>query len=316
MTSTTTIKSVVFTNCTGRKLQKIDVVRLQPMPLPASVDALCTRWLGQLEDGREVRPVEALYAGRSFQDARRAATILGAPMYVASAGLGMIAASEEAPAYDLTIADSGATILPILRQIGATRMDWWRSLNAAKGHPQRIASEMAHLNSATWYVAMPGTYLSMLSEELVQLPVDATQRLRIFTSSAWAHSAPPVLANQVLPYDERLEGTRFPGTRGDFAQRALLHFLEDLAGHDLALDEAKDKVANAMSRSCKRELPRRTKKSDQEIIQILRVNWQEHDGAAGRLLRFLRDTALIQCEQTRFKSLWHCVRDEMNGSNL
>lgn len=316
MISKTAISSVVFTNCTGRKLQKTDVARLPPMPLPASVDELSARWRDQLQGGRDVHPVESLYAGRAFQDARRAATLLEAPLYIASAGLGMVAASEAAPAYDLTVADSGATILPILKQIGATRMDWWRSLNAARGHPRPIASEMAHLNAATWYLAMPGTYLSMLSEELTQLPTEATRRLRIFTSSAWAHSAPQVLADQVLPYDERLEGTNFSGTRGDFAQRALLHFLEDLNGHALTMDEARDKVASAMSLSIKRELPRRTKKSDEEILQILRVNWHEYGGAGGRLLRFLRDTALVQCEQSRFKGLWHSLREEMNRSNL
>lgn len=237
-------------------------------------------------------------------------------MYIASAGLGMTSASEAVPAYDMTVADSGATILPILRKIGSDTTDWWRSLNTARGHPRPIASEMHRLKRATWYLAMPGTYLTMLTEELLQLPAEAIDRIRIFTSSGWARSAPQVLSNQVLPYDDRLEGTRLAGTRGDFAQRALLHFLEDLGGHVLPMDEAREMVTMAMALSVRRELPSRSKKSDEEIIQILRNNWHQHDGVGGRLLRFLRDKALIQCEQSRFKSLWHAVRDEINRETL
>ena len=43
---------------------------------------------------------------------------------------------------------------------------------------------------------------------------------------------------------------------------------------------------------------------------MLHKSWESHGGSSTRLLRYLRDEALVACEQGRFRSLWHQVRAE------
>lgn len=109
----------------------------------------------------------------------------------------------------------------------------------------------------------------------------------------------------MLPYDERLEGLpNYAGTRTDFPQRALLHFVQELDGHRRDFGTAHASVLFEMSKLKKPELPVRVKKSDEEIMALLAKNWDKYDGASGRLLRFLRDEKKVACEQSRFRRLW------------
>ncbi|MGF6923880.1 hypothetical protein OKW28_008077 [Paraburkholderia sp. 40] len=57
-------------------------------------------------------------------------------------------------------------------------------------------------------------------------------------------------------------------------------------------------------------IPVRERKTDSEILALLRKNWDRFDGTSARLLRFLRDEALVACEQSRFRNLWcHLQQD-------
>ena len=115
----------------------------------------------------------------------------------------------------------------------------------------------------------------------------------------------------VLPYDERLEGApKYAGTRTDFPQRALLHFIQEVEGHQRDFSSAYAAVLSEMANLKKPELPVRLKKTDDEIAALLRRNWNKYDGASGRLLRFLRDEALVACEQSRFRDLWRQIQQE------
>lgn len=314
MAEITASRFAVLTNCTSRKLHSTAALRLPDHRQPLTFDALVKQWVGVIEQAEVRHQVKALYAGRSFSEARRVAQLLHAPLYVASAGLGLVESEQWVPAYDLTVAASGTTILPRLKQLSATTAEWWASLNRALGHGLPVSSMLMRSPETTWLVAMPGTYLSMLAPELAAMPSPDIARLRIFTSSAWLKAAPAALRGQVMPYDDRLESTRFSGTRSDFAQRALLHFVKELNGHQLDTEQAHECVRRAMSAQVVRRLPPRQRRSDDEIRSMLRAQWRAHDGASGRLLRYLRDDALVQCEQSRFKSLWHSVRTEMKDA--
>jgi hypothetical protein len=124
---------------------------------------------------------------------------------------------------------------------------------------------------------------------------------------------PTRLQSSVLPYDERLEGLDgYAGTRSDFPQRALRHFVEVVRGHTLPLEQAREHVRAAMAALRKPVLPERQRKSDEEIIALLRQHWQRLNGSATALLRYLRDDALVACEQSRFRTLRQLVLVEQN----
>jgi hypothetical protein len=51
--------------------------------------------------------------------------------------------------------------------------------------------------------------------------------------------------------------------------------------------------------------------SDQEIKEIIYKNWKKCGGRRENLLRYLRDKALVSCEQKRFGHLWNEVKLEI-----
>lgn len=116
-----------------------------------------------------------------------------------------------------------------------------------------------------------------------------------------------------MPYDDRLDGIGSPrrGTRTDFAQRAMRHFVEDVQAVQLPLEEAKAAVQHALSRFTLRLPVTRVRVGDEQLLGLLRENWSACNGQSSRLLRFLRDKALVQCEQSRFRRLWVQVRTEL-----
>lgn len=303
--------SIIITNCTGRKLHSGGVALNDLASGFSSVDALAGAWRKALLATGPRYVARSLYGGRSFREAELVAESLEAPLYVASGGLGLTSADEFVPAYDLTVSAKGSTILPVLRDLGLSASHWWASLNESLGKPAPIASLLRSQPKATVYVAMPSTYLGLIGDELTALPKSDQARLRIISSPAWQRDASAALVKLALPYDERLETTEFSGTRSDFPQRALRHFIQALRGNALSLAEGRSAVEAAMSSHALKVLPERQKRTDDEISALLRRHWQTNNGSGDRLLRVLRDDLLVKCEQSRFRKLWQTVRAEM-----
>jgi hypothetical protein len=163
-------------------------------------------------------------------------------------------------------------------------------------------------------LAVPSAYLGLLACELADLGEGDVARLRIITSPHGASTLPARLQSAVLPYDDRLEGLApYAGTRSDFPQRALRHFVAVLKGQSFPLDVARQRVHEAMEALRKPILPDRQRKTDAEIIALLQQNWNRFNGSATALLRFLRDEALVACEQSRFRSLRQHLLAEFNN---
>ncbi|MDG0857487.1 hypothetical protein [Roseateles puraquae] len=310
----TTAVSIVVTSCTGRKLHPSGVALSDISASFSSIHALVATWRKALLAAGPRYVAGTLYGGRSFREAESVANSLEAPLYVVSAGLGLTSVQEPVPAYDLTVSGTGSTVLPILRELGLAPSHWWAALNEGLGKPAPIASLLRSQPKAIVYLAMPSTYLSLVGDELAALSKSDRARLRIFSSPAWQRAAPAALAKLALPYDERLETTAYAGTRNDFPQRALRHFIQALQGNALTLSEGRSAVEAVMARHTLRVLPERQKRTDDEVRALLKRHWKANNGAGDRLLRVLRDELLIKCEQSRFRHLWQSVRAEMERS--
>ena len=310
----TTVPAMLITNCTGRKLHKGGASVLDLTPHIGSIDGLAIAWRAALDSVGSRHIARDLYGGRAIREAEAAATFMGAPLYVVSAGLGLISVADVIPAYDLTVAATGATLLPTLGRLGLTPKDWWRALNGNLGDASPIAALIKRHPGSVTYIAMPATYLNLIADELAALPALDRHRLRIITSPAWQREASPALVSQSLPYDERLESTSFAGTRADFPQRALRHFVQALGGNALSIEDGRAVVAEAMTMLTLKVLPERRRCTDIEICSLLRQHWKSNGGSSSRLLRVLRDDLLIKCEQTRFRDLWRSIHAEMESS--
>jgi len=247
-----------------------------------------------------------LYKGRSIVDATRAANAINAGLRIVSAGLGLVSAEDQVPNYDLTVA-SGSPLGDLLAEQGLGPEAWWSAITADQPFPLSalVANSMA-------YIALPASYLRMVREDLALIPTSACERLRIFTSYAGRSEVPASIASSVMPYDERLETVPgFDGTRVDFAQRAMRHFVAQLRGHELSAEIGSRAVAEFMNAQRRRTLPNRTRASDDEIRRLIRGRWHDYAGSSTRLLRYLRDDAKVSCEQRRFRVLWKNVLREM-----
>jgi len=166
-------------------------------------------------------------------------------------------------------------------------------------------------------VALPATYLTMVAPQIEELPGAAHRRLRIFTRMP-LHSIPVALAPYTMPYDKRFDGIGAPyqGTQGDFAQRALLHFVERiLLAEPRGRHETHAEAVDAFLASLRAPpIPNRRRLSDREVIGLIHRHWDTVSGQSSRMLRFLRDDLNVACEQGRFRDLFRAAKDERRAS--
>jgi hypothetical protein len=308
-------RTIIITSCTNRKKNTGEIVALRGHEATDSLEALVRAWVAAVDAAQRREPVLTLYQGRAFSEAKSAANVVGALLYVASAGHGLVHSEKLLPSYDLTVAANSSNALHlVLNRLRKTPADWWQTLTNEFKSARSLAALMSDpvLEAYTVLVAMPSTYLSMLQSDLASLSDQQISRLRIITSEFGTSQLPERLRDSVLPYDERLEGNAaYAGTRNDFAQRALRHFVVELQGHQIPLSIARERVANAMNVLVKPKLPHRERKSDSEIEELVLRNWHHHKGSQSALLRWLRDEQFVSCEQGRFRLLWRRVQSQL-----
>jgi hypothetical protein len=302
---------VVFTNCSQRK-------RIAPeAPLRAAtlhsgdVMSVAADWMERVSSAGVTQPAEDLYSGRNFTLSRTAANGTASSLYIVSAGLGLVRSSDRVPAYSLTVARSSAdNVLAHLEQSAATAADWWDALGKAGGG-KSIRRVVARLRPAPVLIALPASYIAMIAHDLAGLSDSDRLRLRIFTGSNKAH-IPEDLRSAVMPYDDRLDGhdSPVPGTRSDFAARALWDFCTSV------LSTSPDAAATRHAKMIKDRLATwrrptsvaRQRGTDEELVALIKDNWEVARGRTTVLLRILRDDLGIACEQGRLSRLAAAVR--------
>jgi hypothetical protein len=255
-------------------------------------------------------PVADLYCGRAFRQAEQAALHARAGFFVVSAGLGLVPASSSVPSYSLTIASGSAD--NVLRRVSPapSPAQWWDALKRSSPFATSLADAVGS-HRGPIMIALPGMYLELVGEELASLPSRTRSRFRVFTLNP-ASAIPEALRPFVLPYDARFDGpdAPLPGTRSDFAQRSLAHFVEAvLAYHPKAdFDGHAEGVEKLLSGLRRQSTPVRTRQSDGEIISLIHRHWSAARGQSSRMLRLLRDDLGVACEQGRFRTLFLAAR--------
>jgi hypothetical protein len=313
MTTTSKIKNwQIVTNCSSIKRRKDTT--LSPSLSSRSLEELAKSWVSKISKAKTLEKVIDTYGGRTFKEAISASKLVDAELSVISAGLGLVKADEKIPNYNLTISTGDGSISTWLRDRGLQSKDWWKALNQ---HLNKVNSLHNLLSDAPGVIfALPSSYLKLIQFDLDSLCLADLERIYIITSEAGQLGLSEQLQQRCLPYDERLDGAiNFQGTRNDFAQRALKHFVEEIDFKKITLPESKSKVLSFLSKHKKPVLPTRVKASDKEIQKLIKINWKTYDGKRDPLHRFLRDVALVSCEQKRFSTLWNEVKDQKSKVN-
>ena len=304
-------KFIVVTNCTARKRVGIPLV-------PFAANGNCIRqvaenWRTSLAAQSSRVQAGRLYVGRSIVEARNVSADIGAPLFIVSAGIGLVESDEAIPGYDLSAAGKGTELAVTLARLGASKSEWWHLLVSGKGFGWLLRENP----EATVLISLPSEYLDMVLGDLEAVPSRDLSRIRVFTSSAGRKKIATVPGLSALPYDERLESIGgYAGTRSDFPQRALKHFVAGLNGHLLPIDEASRAVAASLGNFERRAVPQRRRLDDGELRQLIQQAWVSVGGNSAKLLRHLRDKELVACEQGRFRRLRRRVEVEIKEAGI
>jgi hypothetical protein len=310
----------IITSCTNRKSQVGNDLHFSMEKGDRSLLVSAIEWAshanGVIKSAADVVKVSQLYQGRSFTESIRVAGTLRARLLVVSAGLGLLDIEDLAFPYNLSVSDKDNALFRLISRTGSTNSQWWDALrNAGLGRGSIASVVEKEAVDAKVLIALPSTYLSMVSQDLISLSDESLVRVRILTHPGSMAILPQRLQELVMPYDERLQSIRqFAGTRSDFAQRALSHFVLGLGAHDLPLESAKQAVTRAMERLSHVKLPTRRRASDDVILNHIADHWDRTNGHGNRLLRVLRDDLLVSCEQGRFQGLWRQYKAQMDGA--
>ena len=300
------MQHLIVAPCTRRKRVQIEPALRASTLEPGTLRCVAQAWVARLQKAPWQVRAERLYAGRGIVEARRAATAIGAGFHIVSAGVGLIDGRQEIPAYSLTVGvgdnDSVASKVVDVFSPGL----WWDALHGALGRPGGVLAPLVQACDGLVILALPGTYLKLIANELAFLPSEALARIRLIGPPMSMVS--PGLTEVWMPYDARFESAvgPGPGTRSDFAQRAVRHFAEMVVyvapGADAATHARMvERCLNALKPPSQ---PHREAGTDAELIGVIRELLPKSGGLSGKTLRLLRHGAGRACEQGRFRRLF------------
>ncbi len=156
------------------------------------------------------------------------------------------------------------------------------------------------------------SYAGLAADELSDSLAGGSECLRIFGLSLEV-SLPLELKRFYMPYDARLETLGVPGTRVDFAQRALA----DFAAHVLplapaGLDAQRAVVRTRMNEARSPARPRPQRRAEDHVIRAhIEQAIRTIGPKSSDVLAHLRHVSNVSCEQRRFVGLFRVVRSGM-----
>lgn len=304
--------AAVIAPCSARKaVAAAESARAVSLP-QAAQSVLETAWQRRLSELPTCLAASDLYRGRGFGTAGRAAVRARCDFFIASAGLGLVRADRDVPAYGLTV--TGGEGPDAVR--GRVKGDfdpasWWRAL---QNGPYATAFREVFQGDGLIVIALSHAYARLLSDDLSALDEACLSRLRIVGADLARHLPERVCTAALLPYDGRLDRL-VPGVRGDFCQRGLGHFVDLLAGERASAPGATDiaahrsMVEDALGVAKMEPAPQRSRVTDAIIAQRISAHLSASASppSVSRLLRAVRDEDGIACEATRFARLYRSV---------
>lgn len=297
-------RALVVTTCSASKRFAADVrVGALSSGPQQTVEA---DWLALVSGAKPAGPAVEVYRGRAFGLALRAARAIGADVGIVSAGLGYITGASEIPSYDITLQGRSAGSVRTRVNGSFDSAGWW---NAVRLGPFATGFAVDAADRPLVLACVSRPYAEMFGSELLEAVGDP-RNVRIFGLNV-ASALPERLRPAALPYDERLSSVGMTGTRVDFAQRALLHYVGSIlpAGEPLGVE--RKMVAAALSDVRAVPAPLRTRLSDEAIRERIRALVGEFGPKRTRILAHLRAVEMISCEQSRFGSLFESIEREL-----
>jgi hypothetical protein len=260
--------------------------------------AVAEAWTRLLRATPPTHQARDLYKGRAFSLAASGAHQLGSDFAIISAGLGLVRADTKIPSYDIT-ARAGGPASVRDRIVGEFSLpDWWDVIKCGPFS----ADLRRDFSGKRLLLCLSRSYLEMIQNDLRNIIGDGGD-LRIFGLSL-DRAVPGELRPFIMPYDARLAGFWKKGTKSDFAQRALSHYIEVIVSKGLPLEAEKLLIQRLLDTAPAPEsLPRRQRLSDLELKAVIVELLPTVGRSRTRLLAVVRKERGLACEQSRFSRL-------------
>ena len=304
--------TIILTSCTNRKKGIVDF-NLTSNSLDSDfVNAVAKQWIDRLKNASAENIAREIYCGRGFREAEASAISLNCPFYIVSAGLGIVNSEQSIPLYCLTVSSGSTNSIRNKASNLTSSKDWWSLITDKNPFGFSLNDTLNCHPEGLILIALPRPYVELLHDELLNIPVHQHHRLRFFGKKLNA-ILPTTLVMNWMPYDDRLDfyGPRYSGTQADFSQRALRHFVNEVLDkqQDSDTDTHRAMILKHLSPLQKRETPKRQQLSDQEIGIAIHNNWESGKGQSSKLLRIIRSDLGIACEQSRFRNIYHTIKN-------
>lgn len=298
--------TTVVALCSHRKTARVRAAATPVSLSPSSQLVVQSAWLEKIQSLPAETPARALYGGRGFALALEAAKLAKAHLYIVSAGLGLVAADQKVPYYGLTVSNGHAESIAARVTDEFDSAEWFSGLLSNSYSTQW--ADAVGATSGRILVVLTRPYAEMIGRSLAAIDPRTLARVRIF-GAALTSALPTALHPAIAPYDERLDAI-LPGTRADFSQRALLHFVRSIVFRndtDRTADFAT--VEAALTGIAPPDRTSRPRRSDEEILGRILLRLRSESGIA-RMLRALRDEEGVACEQARFSRLYRTALEQ------
>jgi hypothetical protein len=305
---------ILITTCTSRKRKQVPPSLQASSLREGSQRSVLNEWCHRLSANAAFDTASAIYCGRAFREAFLATREVSGDLWIISAGIGLVSEKAMIPSYSITIGDSGSD--SILRKIKGEKFSpakWWAGITAFHGSPNPMCRLIIHNPSKLFVIALSQAYAGLVQQDILSLSDHDLHRVRLI-GLALHPVVDSRLQKVVMPYDERLDGPggTNSGTRSDFAQRAMRHFVTEVLTpsnfNDLQLQI--QFVSKTLSCRNYRQVPKRKRVSDQAIMDLILKNWHSFSPcSSSRMLRMIRDDEKIACEQSRFKELYRLAKE-------
>lgn len=302
---------IIITSCTRRKKSNLPAPLTADRLTPGTHNTVANEWLKNAKKSQVKISTEELYVGRAILEAKKAVDILKAQLIFASTGFGLIDSKTTVPNYDLTVVDTQDSIRRIIVDEPFSSQKWWSCINRIRG-TKKLSTQLEESPKLIIFLALPKAYLELIKQEFDGISKESSGRLRIFTSPDNANALPESIKSSYIPYDERFDGigSPVPGTRSDYPQRIMRHFIESIFDPNKpSLTLEKERVLHVLRGMNFREKIERLRLNDGEIRNTIIQNWENGKLSSARMLRILRDDLAISCEQKRFSKIYRELKN-------
>ena len=298
----------VVVSCSDRKSMP-SAPQLRASVLPrGSFGKRTASWMKRAGQAPGLATAASLYQGEHWSVARDLALQDGIELWVASGGFGLISQGAKICGYSATFTPGCAdtvTLASTAKAIDRERKQWWTALQALKSPDHRSSiPQLAAEGSVVIAASRP--YLSAMESEILDAALLAPRRVMISTVGP----VPTRLQSLCAGGDGSLRnvlGGSMQAVNARLAQR----IVTTIADKDLTVDAARRLTASLLTGAAPLIRFNRRTLTDQEVRAYIADAIGNSNGittSCSSLIRVFRDAGMA-CEQSRFRDLFHQVRE-------